>query len=108
MAYTTGMLNTRVALMKRSSVADSFGAGGAVSWTEVSKAWANVTWSRGVKAMREGALDAYDVVMIRMRWRGDITRDWRIVHDGKTYEIESLHSSREKNEVQITAHEING
>ena len=92
--------------MKRSSAADSFGAGGSVTWTEVGQVWANVTWSRGVKAMREGALDAYDVVMIRMRWRDDITRDWRIAHQGKTYEIESLHSSREKNEVQITAHEV--
>ena len=109
MGYSTGMMKYRVQVAKRATdESASFGKSGQPKYEILGTFWMGETFNKGVKAMREGALDAYDVVMIRMRWRDDITRDWRIVHDGKTYEIESLHSSREKNEVQITAHEVAG
>jgi SPP1 family predicted phage head-tail adaptor len=106
MGYSSGILKDRVKILKRVTVSDGFGRGGSVEWHTICSVWADVTWSRGVKAMREGALDAYDSVMVRMRWHNDITRDCRLEHDGKVYEIESLNSSKQRNEVQITAHEI--
>ena len=61
---------------------------------------------KGVKALREGALDAYDTVLIRMRWNNVVTRDSRLQHGGVTYQIQSLHADRQENTIQITATEI--
>ena len=58
------------------------------------------------KSLREGALDAYDTVMIRMRWTPTVSRDSRLQHDGVTYQIQSLHRDYQSNIVQITATEI--
>ena len=68
--------------------------------------WANVTWSKGVKALHEGALDAYDTVLIRMRWNKLVRRDSQLVYDGVTYQIQSFHADRQDNTIQITATEI--
>lgn len=69
---------------------------------------ADVTWSKGVKAMREGALDAYDTVMIRMRWNNTVKRDSLLQHEGVTYQIQSLHTDKHDNTIQITATEMVG
>ena len=68
--------------------------------------WADVTWSKGVKALREGALDAYDTVLIRMRWNNIVKRDSRLQYDGVTYQIQSLHADKQDNTIQITATEV--
>ncbi len=65
-----------------------------------------MTWNKGVKALREGALDAYDTVLIRMRWNNIVTRDSRLQCDGVTYQIQSLHADRQDNTIQITATEV--
>ena len=59
-----------------------------------------------MKALREGALDAYDTVIIRMRWNNVVTRDSRLECEGVTYQIQSLHADRQDNTIQITATEI--
>lgn len=68
--------------------------------------WANVTWSKGVKALHEGALDAYDTVIIRMRYNTIVSRDSHLVHDGREYQITSFHRDHRENIIQITAVEI--
>lgn len=107
MGYETGMMDRRVTILARKESEEGrFGRGsGGTEWVEVATVWAAVDWSRGVKAMREGALDAYDVVMVRTRWRADLTRENRLKIDGKTYMIESLNADRRANKIQITAHE---
>ena len=69
---------------------------------------ADVTWSKGVKALREGALDAYDTVMIRMRWNNIVKRDSLLQHEGVAYQIQSLHTDKHDNTIQITATEMVG
>jgi SPP1 family predicted phage head-tail adaptor len=59
-----------------------------------------------VKALREGALDSYDTVMFRMRYNSVVTRESRILYEGVTYQIQSLHADQQENIVQITATEI--
>jgi hypothetical protein len=56
-----------------------------------------------MKSLREGALDAYDTVIIRMRYNKIVTRDSLLVHDGRTYQIQSFHRDMRENIVQITA-----
>ena len=56
--------------------------------------------------MRHGALDAYDVIMVRCHYIKRATRDCRLQYDGRTWEIESFNSDYRQNELQITAHEV--
>lgn len=103
MAYTSGMLKYRVTILNK-QVASGFGE--TTSYQPSATVWADVTWNKGVKALREGALDAYDTVLIRMRYNDIVTRDSRLQHDGVTYQIQSLHADRQANTIQITATEI--
>lgn len=103
MAYTSGLLRHRVIILNK-QVATGFGE--TTSYQPAACVWADVTWSKGTKALREGALDAYDTVLIRMRWNNIVTRDSRLKCDGVTYQIQSLHADRQENTIQITATEI--
>lgn len=97
------MLKYRVTILNKQVAA---GFGETTSYQPDATVWADLTWSKGVKALREGALDAYDKVVIRMRWNNIVTRDSRLQCDGVTYQIQSLHADRQENTIQITATEI--
>ena len=103
MAYTSGLLKYRVTILNK-QVATGFGE--TTSYQPAATVWADVTWNKGVKALREGALDAYDTVLIRMRWNNIVTRDSRLKCDDVTYQIQSFHADRQDNTIQITATEI--
>ena len=103
MAYQSGFLHNRVTIWNK---VVSTGFGDTTSWQDVGTVWANVTFSRGVKSLREGALDAYDTVIIRMRDNKIVSRDSLLVHDGRTYQIQSFHRDLRENIVQITAVEM--
>ena len=105
MGYSAGFLNRRVAILNKKSPSErAFGE--TTEYETVACVHANLTWSKGVKALREGALDAYDTVIIRMRWNNVVTRDSRLECEGVTYQIQSLHADRLDNTIQITATEI--
>ena len=105
MSYTSGMLKERVTILNKQDAAN-IGFGERADYEAVATVWADVTWSKGVRALREGALDAYDTVLIRMRWNSVVTRDSRLECEGVTYQIQSLHADRQDNTIQITATEI--
>lgn len=115
MAYSSGILNQRVVVRNRAhtvngeivDAAGEFGMNSAGVVYEVAGCvWANVTWSRGVKSIREGALDAYDTIMVRCRWTPILTRESRLEIDGATYIIQSFHADRKENTIQVTAQEM--
>lgn len=108
MSYSSGMLDKRVTILTRDEGENgSFGYdSGGVEWREVATVWAAVDWTRGARAMRQGMADAYDIVMVRMRYRLDIDRHCRLRVDGTTYQIERLRRSRSENTIQITATEV--
>ena len=103
MAYTSGLLKYRVTILNK-QVANGFGE--TTSYQPAATVWADVTWKKGQKALNEGALDAQDTVMIRMRWNNIVTRDSRVQHDGVVYQIQSFHRDYHENIIQITAVEI--
>ena len=103
MAYSSGLLKHRVTILNK-QVATGFGE--TTSYQPAATVWADVTWSKGTKSLREGALDAYDTVIIRMRYNTVVSRDSRIQHDGVTYQIQSLHRDYQDNTIQITATEV--
>ena len=98
-------MNHRVMIRnKKSPTEQTFGD--TIEYEDAGCVWANVIWSKGVKALHEGALDAYDTVLIRMRWNKLVRRDSQLVYDGVTYQIQSFHADRQDNTIQITATEI--
>ena len=58
--------------------------------------WSSYEFSKGTRALREGALDAYDSVIFRMNFSANvtITRESLIECDGKVYQVQSLNSDR--------------
>ena len=107
MSYSTGMMNKRVAVLSRMAAsAGEFGRGsGGQTYVVSQEVWAAIDFVRGLSALREGAMDAYDTVMIRLRWNPKVTRESLLWHDGKMYEVQQLNSERQRNQMQITAQE---
>lgn len=103
MAYSSGILNHRVTILGK-VVVTNFGE--TTSYQPVATVWADVTWKKGQKALNEGALDAIDTVLIRMRYNKYVTRESQLVCSGVTYQIQSLHADYNDNTIQITATEI--
>ena len=103
MSYQSGFIHNRVTI-KNKVVATGFGE--TTGYQIVGTVWANVSFSKGMKALHEGALDAYDTVIVRMRYNRIVNRDSHLVHDGREYQIQSFHRDYRENIVQITAVEI--
>ena len=55
---------------------------------------------------REGAIDAYDTLMFRLRYTDQIDRWCLIQYQGKWYNIQSFNDSKQANTIQITAQEM--
>lgn len=105
MAYSSGILRYRVTILNK--VRPTQGEFGATTGYEPAMTVnANVTFNKGTKALREGALDAYDVVIFRMRYNSVVTRDSRLKWHDKTYQILSLNNDFQDNTIQITATEL--
>lgn len=108
MGYSSGILLDRITVLNRvGSSIDEYGAREG-EFEESATIWASVQWAKGMKAMREGALDAYDTVMIRCRYTDKLTRSSRILHEGNTYVILSFHADKRGNTIQLTAQELSG
>ena len=107
MAYSTGMMNRRITIARRADdQAESFGKSGQPRYTILGTFWAAENFNKGVKALHEGALDAYDTVMFRLRYNKDIDRWCLIKYSGKWYKIDSFNESYQDNQIQITATEL--
>ena len=110
MAYSTGLLKKRIAVLNRkAAVAGDFGLDSAgVEWVETVCLWAAVDWSKGVRSLREGAIDSYGVIMVRTRWSDQISMRSRIAWEGQTYQIlpETFHVDKQENTIQFLAQAI--
>lgn len=108
MAYSTGMMNKRVTVAKRAEAQDNtFGGTSSVTRYELfGTFWMSETFNKGVKSLREGALDAYDTVMFRCRFNKHIDRWCLLQYRGKWYQIQSFNEDYQENQIQITAVEM--
>ena len=72
--------------------------------------WSSYKFNKGTRALREGALDAYDVVVFQMNFSADvayrINRESLIECEGKVYQVQSLNSDKRENKIVITATEM--
>ena len=87
MSYSTGMLKHRILVQNRKKAEQGkFGLDSAgIEWEDTVCLWAAVDFVKGVRAMREGALDVYGVVMVRTRWTNQINDRSRIVYEGHIF-----------------------
>lgn len=108
MAYSAGMLNKRIVIAKRvAQQMGNFGMASAGQKYELLGTFrAAEDFNKGTKAMREGAVDAYDTVMFRMRYTKDVDRWCLIQYLGRWYEIQSFNEDYQTNQLQITATEL--
>jgi head-tail adaptor len=91
MGYSAGFLHEIIIPLNRKAAAmgkhgvDS----GGIQWEEGPCLHANVDYAKGKAAMNAGALDAYAVKIVRMRYEATsvITERSRIKFDGRVYQI---------------------
>ena len=107
MAYSTGFLNKRITIQNRKAATQGrYGIdGNGAEWEDVGQMWASVDYAKGKRAMNEGALDVYAVVMVRCRYTDKINERSRIIYQGRTYQIlgETLHVDYQPNTIQFQA-----
>ena len=110
MAYTSGLLKDRVTILNRKEAQQGkFGLDSAgIEFEPAGTVWASVDWAKGKGAMNAGALDAYAVKMVRMRWNTIVNERSRILYGGKTYQIvpESFNADRQENTIQFLCQQV--
>ena len=101
------MLRYRIEVLNRKAqTVGAYGVDSAgIEWQSTGPYWASVEWAKGKSAMNVGALDAYEVVMVRMRWNCVVNMRSRIVFEGQTYQIipETFHADKASNKIQFNA-----
>ena len=110
MAYTAEFLKDIVTILNRKeAVQGKFGLDSAgIEFEPAATVWANVDWQRGKSGMTAGALDAYGVKIIRMRWNSIVTERSRIQWHDKTYQIlpETFNACHQDNTIQFLCQQI--
>ena len=101
------MMNKRVTVAKRATdESATFGKSGQPKYEILGCFWMAETFTKGVKAMHEGALDAYDTVMFRCRFNKAIDRWCLLQYRGRWYQITSFNEDYQENQLQMTAVEL--
>ena len=103
------MRNKRVKVAKRATdTQESFGKSGQPKYEWLRQAgdhafWASEKFDKGMKSLREGALDSYNTVMFRMNFIKGVDEWCLLPYQGKWYQITSCNEDYQTNEIQITA-----
>lgn len=101
------MRRERVTIQNRKEAqAGKFGKNSAgIVFENTCTVWAAVDFVRGMRAMNEGAVDVYGVVMIRMNYTDKIKPRSRIVYNNDIYQIlpESFHADKRDMKIQFNA-----
>ena len=103
------MMDMRVKVAKRATnTQETFGKAGQPKYEWLRQTgdhgfWASEKFDKGMKSLREGALDSYNTVMFRMRYHKQMDEWCLIQYEGKWYQITSFNASYRNNKIQITA-----
>ena len=105
-AYSSGFLKDMIIPMNRKQAeTGKYGLDSAgVEWEEGPCLHANVGWAKGLRSLNAGAIDAYAVKVVRMRWTNQFNERSRVKFDGKVYQIlpETFNPDRRENTLQFT------
>lgn len=104
------MRDKRVTIQNREEAKfGTFGKNSAgITYKDECTVWAAVDFVKGMRAMNEGAVDVYGVVMIRMNYTDRINPRSRIVYNKDTYQIlpETFHADEREMKIQFNAQMI--
>ena len=100
-----GRLRERVTLERKTAGAvDSWGQPIPDAWTPLGTVWAAVEPLAGREYIAAQAAQSEVTARIRIRWRGDVDSQIRVVHRGKTYDVQSVIDPRsERKELILMA-----
>lgn len=74
------------------------------SYSDVMTVWAYIKSEWGKEAFESARNEAREIIRICIRWRSDITTDWRLVWMGKTFSISRVDiTMKQKGELWLTA-----
>ena len=105
--FEAGMRPYRVTILNKVSPAEKV-FGEKTGYKRDGSLWSSYKFNKGTKALREGALDAYDTVVFQMNFSANvkITRDSLIECNGKIFQIQSLNDDQHENKIVVTATEM--
>lgn len=107
--FDSGLRNHRVTILNKVQPQERQ-FGDKTGYRRDGSLWSTYKFNKGTKALREGALDAYDTVAFQMNFSADvayrITRESLIEFDGKIYQVQSLNSDYHENKIIIRATEM--
>ena len=107
--FTSGMRNHRITILNKVAPAEK-AFGEKTGYRREGSLNSSYEFNKGTRALREGALDAYDSVMFRLNFSGNvakkITRESLIEMNGKIYQIQSLNEDYHDNKIIIRATEM--
>lgn len=84
-----GQLDQRVTVERFTSTTDAWGTP-IESWAPLFTCWAAVEPLAGREYIAAQAAQSEVTAKIRIRWRPDVDSQVRVVHRGKTYDVESV------------------
>jgi SPP1 family predicted phage head-tail adaptor len=67
-----------------------------ITWTDVAMVWGAVNPNAGRNYFEALQANAEVQGMVRLRYRSDIDPTWRLVHEGRTLEIEYIADPQER------------
>lgn len=104
--FGAGMRHYRIGILEVVQSEKTFGA--TTSYRRAGKVSAAYKFNKGAKALRESALDAYNMVMFQLNFSSNIniTRDCLVEFRGKIFQIQSLNDDYQANKIVITATEM--
>ena len=94
---------------RKTAVQGKFGIdSNGLDYVRAGEVWAAIDWKRGMSGIQEGALDVYNVIMVRCRWNKIINERSRIVFAGRTYQVQgdTFHPDYQNNTIQFNAQVI--
>lgn len=107
--FNPGMRNHRVTILNKVAPAEK-AFGEKTGYRRAGTLSSSYEFNKGMRALREGALDAYDTVIFRMNFSAnvakEITRESLIECQGKIFQIQSLNSDYIENKIIIRATEM--
>jgi len=84
-----GLLLNRVTIQKHQRIKDAAGQY-IESWVTVAQVWANIRHLNGSESIKANAVTSVVNASIRVRSRTEVDASCRVLHDGKTYDVEAV------------------
>lgn len=84
----------------------AYSGGGRITYPGFKKAWANVTFQRGARAMNSGAVLMEKVILVRLRPHSWLTDRCQIEWQGERFKITTMDQKKHEEIVQLKCEKV--